>query len=73
MIYSLLYSANYTNFEVLTSGIYSFKNQNKGLMNVKIDKNKDISIDDIEDFKVSLINILDNIFDKEQDFVENIK
>ena len=55
----------------LTAGIISFKNLNSGLISLKKSKTENYNKDELDEFKMVLDNVVEEIFDTNLSFSEN--
>ena len=71
LCYCLMYSNTLKKEKNLNAGIISFKNLSLGLISLKKSKTESYNIEELNDFKKVLDNIIEEIFDQSISFSEN--
>ena len=66
-----MYSNNLKKVKNLNAGIISFKNLSLGLISLKKSKTESYNVEELNDFKKVLDNIIEEIFDQSISFSEN--
>ena len=71
LCYCLMYGRNNKKSQNLNAGIISFKNLNSGLISLKKSKTENYNKDELDEFKMVLDNVVEEIFDTNLSFSEN--
>ncbi len=71
LCYCLMYSNSIKKMKNLNAGIISFKNLSLGLITLKKSKTESYNVEELNDFKKVLDNIIEEIFDQSISFSEN--
>ena len=71
LCYCLMYSNTLKKVKNLNAGIISFKNLSLGLISLKKSKTESYNVEELNDFKKVLDNIIEEIFDQSISFSEN--
>ena len=71
LCYCLMYSNTLKKAKNLNAGIISFKNLSLGLISLKKSKTESYNVEELNDFKKVLDNIIEEIFDQSISFSEN--
>jgi len=71
LCYCLMYSKSLKKVKNLNAGIISFKNLSLGLITLKKSKTESYNVEELNDFKKVLDNIIEEIFDPSIGFSEN--
>ena len=66
-----MYSNSIEKMKNLNAGIISFKNLSFGLISLKKSKTESYNVEELNDFKKVLDNIIEEIFDQSISFSEN--
>ena len=71
LCYCLMYGRNNKKSQNLNAGIISFKNLNSGLISLKKSKTENYNKGELDEFKMVLDNVVEEIFDTNLSFSEN--